>query len=89
MRRSILLTVFAAMAAIATACQPPVNTKPAVTSPTSTPVVVQSPAPVASPSISPTASPATDKKDEKKVDDKKGDAKATPIAKTTVTPEKK
>ena len=63
MRRSILLTVFAAMAAISAACS---NTpeKPATTVPVSTPAVTSSPA--ASPAASPAVSPAVS--DAKKVD---------------------
>ena len=55
MRRSILLTVFAAMAAISAACS---NTpeKPATTVPVSTPAVTSSPA--ASPAAVPAVSPA-------------------------------
>jgi len=96
MRRSILLTVLAALTAIGTACQPSTttNTKPAVTAPTSTPVVIASPGATSSPSVtaSPTASPAKDEKktDDKKTVDKKPDIKASPTAPTAVkTPEKK
>jgi hypothetical protein len=63
MRRSILLTVFAAMAAISVACS---NTpeKPATTVPVSTPAVTSSPA--ASPAAVPAVSPGVS--DAKKVD---------------------
>ena len=83
MRRSFLLTVFAAMAAILGACQAGANNKPASVTPTATPVVVASPATTASPSS--TASPS---KDEKKPETKASPA-TSPTARSTATPRKK
>jgi hypothetical protein len=92
MRRSILLTVFAVIAAFSAACsETGVLNKP-VTTPTSTPVTVASPAPTSSPSATVSPSPAKDEKksDEKKTDDKKADLKASPTTPPAAkTPEKK
>ena len=65
MRRSILLTVLAAMAALGAACTSTTDNKPAASTTAATPVVASSPA--ASPASSPAASPAS-------VENKKADA---------------